>query len=174
MGAKDEIKSTLTAIDFGSLLGAPLTACVEAQAQAAAATTRYVEQVGFTHENSNYDAKTLQFSFTVEGRRKKLIVPLISVVPLPYLNIDNVDINFTTNVALEDGYLVGSISTDNNSTETSNQSSSLKSNIQIKVGLKASTSDMPYGISRILEVLSNSMEVTQQYIEPKEPELSTN
>ena len=66
MADNDESISTLEMIDFGSLLGAPLTACVEAQAQAAAATTRYMQQVGFRMNNdSALEAKTMTFTYTI-------------------------------------------------------------------------------------------------------------
>ena len=163
MADNDESISTLEMIDFGSLLGAPLTACVEAQAQAAAATTRYMQQVGFRMNNdSALEAKTMTFTYTIGGKGKRLTVPLISVVPLPYLQIDNVNLRFSTDVAIDDGYLVGAVSSEPYGTVTSSQSSMFKSDMRIDVDIKATTSDLPYGIGRILEVLGNSIEVTQK------------
>ena len=156
---KDSI-SMLQKIDFGSLLGAPLTACVEAQAQAASATGRYIEETGFVRDSDyNLQALFLSFDFTMDGRRKRITVPLISVVPLPYLQIDNVDIRFATDVSLEDGYLVGTVSSDGYTETTSQQQSTLKSDLRIRVALKASTSDIPYGLARVLEVMNKAMEV---------------
>jgi hypothetical protein len=165
----DDITSSLEAIDFGSLIASPLTACVEAQAQASAATTRYIHQVGFHHDqDTNYQAKTLQFSFTMGGQRKRIVLPLISVVPLPYLQIDHIKLNFATDVSMDSGYLIGRIATTASMTEKHEQASSFKGDLKINVGIQASTSDLPLGVERLMQVLSGAVEVTQ-----KSPEVET-
>lgn len=159
MANYNETVSTLEKIDFGTLLGAPLSACVEAQAQAAKATSNYIRSMGFNQkEEYNLEAKLIHFNFMAGGKKKRLTVPLISVVPLPYLQVDNVNLKFAADVALEDGYLVGKVSTDDNAQSQQTTSSKFNSDLKIKIDIKATTSDMPYGISRILEVMNKAAE----------------
>ena len=59
-----DLKTSVDALehtDFGSLLGAPLQACVDAQMQAAYATTDYLDRVCFKYnpETETYETVTV-------------------------------------------------------------------------------------------------------------------
>ncbi|MCF0199668.1 MAG: DUF2589 domain-containing protein [Bacteroidaceae bacterium] len=100
--ARSIVSSTqqaLNGIDFGNLMGAPLSACVNAQAQAAQSTVNFVNEVGFDiDENGNKQAVYVTFSYVNQGRMVTLAVPLLTIVPIPYIAIRNVDIKFTCTV----------------------------------------------------------------------------
>ncbi len=104
----------LRQIPFGYLIGAPLKAAVEAQALAARTTVEFIEKVGFKEQDSDLgslfndltqDANTGEIrnvTFTYKKldedgtiRNVELTVPILSIVPIPFLRIDEVTIDFT-------------------------------------------------------------------------------
>jgi len=156
----DNTYSPLEKIDFGALLTAPLKACVDAQAQAASATADYIENVGFEYDPEENVFKPVTVSFvyrTVEGE-KKFTIPLITVVPVPYLQIHNVNLSFATELSVTDsGRLEGKVSTNDKNKRTETQTSNFSSDIKVNVNIKASTSDMPMGISQLLKAMQNNI-----------------
>lgn len=149
-------------MEFGELLTAPLNACVDAQAQAASATAEYIQNVGFQYDAREkiYKPVTFSFTYTTENGKKRYTIPLISVVPVPYLQIHNVNLAFSTEISTTDGgELIGKISAGDKvkveTTETTDFSSALKVNVNIK----ASTADMPMGISHLLRAMQNEISV---------------
>lgn len=160
-------------MDFGSLITAPLNACVDAQAQAATATAEYIHKVGFQYDEKKkvYMPVTCTFSYTTDNEdiEKQITIPLISVVPIPYLQIHDINLDFSTELTVEDGYhLVGKVSTRKKglvtTKETTEETSSYKSDLKVDVNIKASTADMPMGVSQLLRVMQNL--ITMKTIEP--------
>lgn len=182
----------LGSIPYGTLIGAPLTAAVEAQALAAQASVEFIRAVGFTSSGFGEDfaeVRTITFSFTMrdteddEGRTATLSVPLLTIVPIPYLRIDDMTIDFTskiteelvntskndstveTNTNLNIGYgnfltpvkvgLKGSVSTKHSSSSaTSNR---YKTEHTINVNVRAVQDDIPPGLSRVLDILESGI-----------------
>lgn len=99
-GIASKSTSALNGIDFGNLIGAPLSACVTAQAQAARTTVDFVRDVGFNKntKTGNMEAIYINFSYVNQGRMVTLAVPLLTIVPVPYIAIRTVDIKFTCTV----------------------------------------------------------------------------
>lgn len=104
----------LAAIDFGSLLGGPLSAAITAQGQAAMVTLEFIERVGFESSGSNTSSTDKQivnvtFSYTrttqdpttgqVTQQNAKLVVPILAIVPIPYIRVQqlSVDLNVKLN-----------------------------------------------------------------------------
>lgn len=100
----------LTNIPFEHLIGSPLSACVEAQAQAACATANFIQSVGLCKKNTDtkkegsseqeekFEAVTVEFSFMRGGNEVIVKVPLLTIVPIPYFAISTVDINFKATI----------------------------------------------------------------------------
>lgn len=100
----------LTNIPFEHLIGSPLSACVEAQAQAACATANFIQSVGLCAKKTKtkqegaetqeeqYEAVTVEFSFMRGGNEVIVKVPLLTIVPIPYFAISTVDINFKATI----------------------------------------------------------------------------
>lgn len=86
--------SALQAIPFGSIIGGPLKACVEAQALAAKTTWEFIQNVGINvnPETGEKTAVNVSFSFIQGGRLVQLNIPLLTIVPIPYIAIREVDI----------------------------------------------------------------------------------
>jgi hypothetical protein len=149
--------AALQSIPFGNLIGAPLEACVNAQAQAARTTYEYISEVGFDVKSEyEWEARTVSFTFMMEGVMKQITVPLLTILPLPYLQIDTVDISFTADVSVNsEGKMMAKVSNATDSEAV--KQSSLNFQSQIGIDIKASSAgNMPVGIAKLLDILGNS------------------
>lgn len=91
--------NTLQNLPFDNLIAAPLNACVNAQAEAAQSTINFIQNVGLNEdENGNKEAVYVFFNFIQGGRRVTISVPLLTMVPIPYIAINTIDINFKATV----------------------------------------------------------------------------
>ncbi len=143
----------LGSIPYGRLIGGPMTAAVEAQAQAAQTSIDFIRSVGFTKappaagesEDEQEFGDVRMVSFTYKSRNAEgaldditLTVPILTIVPIPYLRIDDMTIDFTSKITEEmvrETNKIGEISSD---TELDASYKSFLS--PVKVGLKASIS----------------------------------
>ena len=161
--------AALQSIPFGNLIGAPLEACVNAQAQAAKTTYDYISEVGFNVKSEyEWEARTVSFSFMMEGVMKQITVPLLTILPLPYLQIDTVDISFTADVSVNaEGKMMAKVSNATDSEAV--KQSSLNFQSQIGIDIKASSAgNMPVGIAKLLDILGNSCIEVVEVEEEKE------
>jgi hypothetical protein len=188
----------LKQIPFGYLIGEPLKAAVEAQAVAAKTTIEFIEKVGFVPANGaedmlfvdeakDADAGTVR-NVTFKYRKKdennqdvehSLSVPILSIVPIPVLRIDEVTIDFTAKIndTIEN-------TTKNNFQLTADVGGKYKSwwspiSLEFRTSLKYETAsqtsarytrdytmsihvravqdDIPAGLSRVLDILESSI-----------------
>ena len=93
--------NALQAIPFGSIIGGPLKACIEAQAMAAQTSWQFIQEVGLnTDPNTGQkEAVNVSFQFMQNGHIVQLNVPLLTIVPIPYIAIHDIDINFKANIS---------------------------------------------------------------------------
>lgn len=90
---------TLGEIPFALLISAPLKACVAAQNESYKATLKAMTDMGFwTDDKDQQAAVSVGFEFIHQGKRRKMTVPLITLVPISFLQIDNVSISFKANI----------------------------------------------------------------------------
>lgn len=155
-----KVASALNSIPFGNIIGGPLAACVRAQAEAAQTTIDFIR--GFTMTNSELDPEgvepiTVTFTFIMNGEKTRMTVPLMTIVPIPYMHIDYIDLNFTADItACDDGKIEAKYATEGYTrTEDDEQSVSVESKMGINV--RASTSSMPSGMAKILEFFTNNL-----------------
>lgn len=182
--------SALQAIPFSSMIGGPLKACIDAQAMAAKTTWDFIQEVGLTVDPVTQEKKAVNvsFSFIQNGHNVQLNVPLLTIVPIPYIAINSIDINFKA-----------SISASSSSVSETSSSSSLDAGAEINAGLKigpfhmdaklnanysskkdskateeskysveytmdiavkAGQDSMPAGLAKVLELLGNSLDVS--------------
>lgn len=182
--------NALSAIPFSSMIGGPLNACIEAQAMAAKTTWDFIQEVGL---NTNPDtgektAVNVSFSFMQGGRMVQLNVPLLTIVPIPYIAIHSIDINFKASIS-------ASSSSVSENTESTSKSGSLEASAGLKVGpfhmdakingsysskkdskateeskysveytmdiaVKAGQDSMPAGLAKVLELLGSALDVS--------------
>lgn len=155
-----KVASVLNSIPFGNIIGGPLAACVRAQAEAAQTTIDFIR--GFTMTNSELDPEgvepiTVTFTFIMNGEKTRMTVPLMTIVPIPYMHIDYIDLNFTADItACDDGKIEAKYATEGYTrTEDDEQSVSVESKMGINV--RASTSSMPSGMAKMLEFFTNNL-----------------
>jgi len=179
--------SALQNLPFNNLIGGPLNAAIQAQAQSAQTTVDFIKAVCLnTDSNGNMSAVTVTFSYTDGfGLARTLTVPIITILPIPYIAITEIDIAFKANI---------NASSATSTTDTSSESLSaggsasarigwgiFSANIQFNaaysskkdstatadskysveytmdVSVKAGSADMPGGLAKVLNILSDGI-----------------
>lgn len=180
--------NALQAIPFGSIIGAPLQACIEAQAKAAQTSWEFIQAVGLTEteDGKSKEAIYVNFQFRKNGRSTTLSVPLLTIVPIPYLAIRDIDIAFKASISASSstsqtdhsslevgasmtakaGFNFGiykgsmemkaSVSSKKDSTSTRDSKYSVEYTMDVSV--KAGQDDIPAGMSKVLEILNESID----------------
>jgi Protein of unknown function (DUF2589) len=106
----------LAALDFANIIGAPLQAVINAQASSAALTTKFIQDTAF-ETSSGADAtsspqklKVVSFDFSQlmgssgtgtgvgGGDKLQIKVPLLTMLPIPFIRVDNMTIDFNVNL----------------------------------------------------------------------------
>lgn len=225
--AKNYAIESISSLPFGMLIGAPLSAAIEAQAQAAKATIDFILTVGFlpptlpvgatqaqlanpdpvditkadsqpvTAGGFTPDAVTnagqtrmVTFSYATKtvdptdptktiDSNATITVPLLSVVPIPFLQIDEMTIDFVAKITevitanskassasvkaastqASGGWgpisagLKGSISSTH--TSTSERSSKYQTELTMTIHVRASSESMPKGMGKVLDMLAS-------------------
>lgn len=195
----------LASIDFESMLGGPLVAVVNAQAQSAMATVNFIKEVGFKkpddEEDAGGDTSTkdpiyVTFRYPKEIRPYEpgnpatgvaptpaeyqdfeLQVPLLTIVPIPYLRMDETTVDFNAKInsieyrktdtrlkidsSLEAkaGWLWGSakLKVSASYQRNSQQGNKVTRNYTMAVHIKAVQDEMPAGMEQVLGVLEGAI-----------------
>ncbi|MEQ8355344.1 MAG: DUF2589 domain-containing protein [Kiloniellaceae bacterium] len=98
-------------LSLAQLIGAPIHALVDAEAQSAMATARFVRSVGFTGSDESGaggmgDLGELQMARFTRRRRKadgtaedvEVQIPLLSMLPIPALQIKDAELDYTVKI----------------------------------------------------------------------------
>lgn len=179
---------TLQGIPFKNLIGGPLSACIQAQNDAAMTSINFINNVCLNEdkETGEKSAIYVSFSFIQNGRKVVINVPLIAIVPIPYIAINSVDISFKATV---NGVESESSSTETEYESKGNKKSTRKSGLfrrktttinstfstkrdskstqdskfsveaTIDVAVHAGQESMPAGMAKILEMLGAAMDL---------------
>jgi hypothetical protein len=194
----------LRQIPFEHLIGAPLKAAVEAQALAAQSTIEFIHKVGFkqqlgsggdllfadpTAEADAGELRNVTFTYTKKDENDEvsdfqLTVPLLSIVPIPHIRIDEMTIDFkakltdairrTTNTSFELNssvsgkysafwspiklnFRVSSTYKTNSSTQASR-----KREYTMDIHVRATNDEIPQGLSKILDILEDAINEEKQ------------
>ncbi len=182
--------SALTGIPFSQIIGSPLKAAIEAQAMAAQTTWRFIQEVGLNTdpETGEKKAVNVSFGFVQDGKEVCLNVPLLTIVPIPYIAINSIDIAFKakinaessshneasesseTNVNAKVGGKVGfgafsanfeaSAGYSSKKDSKSTQDSKYSVEYTLDINVKAGQDSMPAGLARVLDILNNCIAVS--------------
>ncbi|WP_202077888.1 DUF2589 domain-containing protein [Caldalkalibacillus salinus] len=184
----------LEAIPFRHLIGVPLSSVIEAQAEAAKSTIEFIEKVGFTAPDDRVqvddlqEARTITFSYerlNADGAEEsvEITVPVLSIVPVPYIRIDTMDIDFSAKITeimteeISSSTFTGSstsgrlsyskwfspikasftASLTHNRTNESSSASRLGQEYHMNVKVRAVQDNMPAGLSRVLTILERGI-----------------
>lgn len=147
------IPTSITSISYKNAIKVPLLACVEAQKQANSNMLDYLQD-GLLQKDSQGRLCPIYISFqySANGQIMLLRIPMLSIVPIPYLQISNIDFTYQMCVTAftKDTF---KLKYKNGQEEVSN-SETLDSNLNIH--LHAGTADMPLGLAKLYEMLSNN------------------
>lgn len=114
----------LSSIDFESMIGGPLVAVINAQAQAAMSTVNFIKEVGFKKPEDDFDAGGdtgtedpiyVSFKYPKElspyqpatesapavaavYETQELKVPILTMLPIPFIRIDETTIDFNAKI----------------------------------------------------------------------------
>ncbi|WP_428267628.1 DUF2589 domain-containing protein [Haliangium sp.] len=203
----------LRAIPFGYLIGEPMKAAIEAQALAARTTIEFIEKVGFVPHDPNSDmmlfrdpaqdadagrVRNVTFTYSkkvepedtddtsapIEDKQFELTVPILTIVPIPYLRIDEMTIDFTakltdmiesgsrsavaTSAATSGSYrnwwspLEVSFRAQVAATSERSTKAAFKSEYTMNIHVRAVQDDVPGGLARVLDLLEQGIKETPQ------------
>ena len=179
---------TLQGLPFDNLIGGPLSACIQAQNDAAMTSINFINNVCLNEdkETGEKSAIYVSFSFIQNGRKVVINVPMIAIVPIPYIAINSIDISFKATV---NGVESESSSTETEYESKGNKKSTRKSGLfrrktttinstfstkrdskstqdskfsveaTIDVAVHAGQESMPAGMAKILEMLGAAMDL---------------
>ncbi len=179
---QDAATRQLGNIPFGALIGGPMTAAVEAQAKAAQSSLGFIQGVAFD-ESGNI--RNVTFSYSGPGGDQQLVVPILTIVPIPFIRIDDMSINFKASInastetsqkdsqssegkvalAASAKYLFfsakldASYSSKKDSTSTKDSKYSVEYTMDINV--HAVQDDVPAGMAKVLNILTDNIKAAQ-------------
>ena len=101
----------LATLDFEAMIGGPLVAVINAQAQAAMTSVDYIKGVGFKGEGDNVEPIMVSFSYTrdvettqadgtvvTQPQKFSLSVPILTMLPIPFIRIEETTIDFNAKI----------------------------------------------------------------------------
>lgn len=185
-----ETNSTLRALPFSNIIGAPLKACIEAQAMAAKTSWKFIEEVGLQRnaETGEKEIVNISFLFERQGQTSQITIPLLTIIPVPYLAVETVNISFKANITASktteeiheqtsegstnltahgklglgifnlDAQFDAAYSSKKDSKATRESRYSIENTID--VAIKAVQDDMPAGLAKLLEFLNEGIQTT--------------
>jgi hypothetical protein len=175
-GKNMSIGAQFAGLDMENLIGGPLSAASNASVKLARSTADFINSVGF---NPDMSARTMLFKYEKSDmdplgnpvrNEMSLQVPLLAIVPIPNLQIDEVNILFDMEVkecekaesSLDAGgsfsasvgigpfrvSISGSVSVHQSNTRSTDNSA------KYHVDVRAANHGTPEGLSRVLDILS--------------------
>lgn len=164
------VNNPLKALSFDHIIGGPLRSCAEAQQEAALASYDYLKAMGLEPDPTGmgrFRPTMLSFYFTKDGNTHKVSIPLLSVVPVPYLLIDRVHLSFQATVTgCEQGSLTAQFAATTAQVKreaNSSSTGSITAKENIDINICASASDVPSGMAKLIEILQTQMTDISDY-----------
>lgn len=178
----------LAGLDFGNLIGGPLRAAVEAQASAALSTINFINQVAYDATTPG-KLKQFEMTYTKAGQTSSnvtLTVPFISTVPIPYIRIEEMTIDFNARInAVETRSVQSKFGADvslginyarvvefkasASFQRTTSENSEVKRDYSMAIRVKAVQADIPDGMARVLGLLEGLIQEASTPATPVTP-----
>jgi Protein of unknown function (DUF2589) len=173
------VAGELQALPFGSLIGGPLDAAIEAQARAAMSSVNFIRSIGFDDAGA---VQNITFTAKKGDVESEITVPLLTIVPIPFIRIDEMTIDFKANISSstesEDktvksvnksakvsasarylffkANLEASISSKKDSESTKNSKYAVETTIDVHV--HAVQDELPAGLAKMLNILADTIQ----------------
>lgn len=182
------IGDELASLDFEAMIGGPLSAVVRAQASAAVTSVDFIKAVGFDDEDKptmitfeySKPVETQQADGTIEVEVKdfKLTVPFLTMLPIPFIRVEETTIDFNakitsvqerkstsehgldTELQAKAGWGWGSVKLKVNYSYKKSTSATAKTErtYSLAVHVRAVQDELPAGTERLLGILENAIE----------------
>ncbi len=188
------IGDELASLDFESMIGGPLNAVIKAQAQSAITSVDFIKAVGFTTDDAGNVTEPVMISFkydkpvettttasdgttttTLEYKPYQLTVPILAMLPIPFIRVEEVTIDFNakitavqessatsshgldTELKAKAGWGWGSASLKVNYAykRSTSQSQKIERTYSLAVRVRAVQDELPAGTERLLGILEN-------------------
>jgi hypothetical protein len=181
------------ALPMEQIIGGPLQAVVKAQALAASSTVDFIQQVGLNPAQGgggNQTARTVDFSFQrrVPAREQdgggtsdvlttetvQLTVPLLTIVPVPFIRVKEATIDFEAQVSsstlnttdstfgisaeASGGFWGVKFSVKASYTRNTKTSDQINRSSTLKVHVYAVQDEIPAGLDRVLTILQTAID----------------
>tara|TARA_R100001594_G_scaffold10650_1_gene24901 strand:- start:1714 stop:2259 length:546 start_codon:yes stop_codon:yes gene_type:complete len=165
----NEIANQFTGLPIENLIAAPLLAAAEGQKTLAATTASFIQEVGMDKDGNT---KSVAFKYEDGSESVALDVPLLSIINIPSLCVDEIGINFDMEVSTQ---TASKSSTDTSATASASvgwgcwsakfegkvshhSENSRKSDTSAKytVSVKGKQ-EKPEGLMKVLDMLNNSI-----------------
>jgi hypothetical protein len=178
-GLAEAMNQPLESLSFEHIIGGPLQACVVAQKEASEATYEYLKAVGFQKDPTllaDYQPTPVTFYFINEGIMKRLRVPLLSIIPIPYLQIGYIDLTFKAEVSGWDNktnkakftYSPTRTRIRRSEEKQVDSSSEIVAKENLDIRIRATSSDMPAGMAKLMEILDTQLTSLYDMVEEEE------
>lgn len=170
------ITEQFAGLDMYKLIGAPLTASADASIMLANSTAEFINKVGFDSNGNTrnvaftYEKKSMNEDGTSNNDQMKVEVPMLAIVPVPNLQIDEVavlfdmevkqsessqtelDANLSAHATVGFSFLKvsvsGSVSAHSSNTRSSDNSA------KYNVSVTATNHGTPEGLARVLDMMA--------------------
>lgn len=183
----------LSSIDFQSMIGGPLNAVVKAQAQSAQTSVDFIKSVGFNAPDAKEDPgkptmvtfeydkifqeKDAEGNIVYTPKPMKLTVPILTMLPIPFIRVTDVTIDFNakinsvvestttssselnTSLGVKGGW--GPVSAELKCSYSNKKSTSATDKTErtysLVIHVEAEQDELPAGMEKLLGVLENSI-----------------
>lgn len=163
-------------LPMDQLIGAPLSAAADASLRLANSTADFINRVGFDSKGNlrnvafKYEKRSMNEDGTSNLDEMKVEVPMLAIVPIPNLQVDEVNIlfdmevkqseksessmdlgatmNTTVNLGIVKVNVSGSVSVHQNNTRSSDNSA------KYHVDIRATNHGIPEGLARVLDMMA--------------------
>lgn len=170
------IAEQFAGLDMENLIGGPLSAAANASTQLANSTADFINRVGFDKEGKvrtvafAYQKRSMNEDGTSNLDEMKVDVPMLAIVPIPNLQVDEVNILFdmevkqsekseqsldlgatisgTVNLGIVKVSVTGSVSAHSSNTRSSDNSA------KYHVDVRATNHGTPEGLARVLDMMA--------------------
>lgn len=170
------IAEQFAGLDMKQLIGGPLTATADASVLLANSTAEFINHVGFDTEGNvrtvvfGYQKNSVNEDGTTNLDEMKVSVPMLAIVPIPNLQVDEVNVLFDmevkqsekseksldsatsfsggVNLGIVKVNISGSVSTHQNNTRSSDNSA------KYHVDVRATNHGTPEGMARVLDIIA--------------------
>ena len=169
MSDSNQIANQFTGLPIENLISAPLLATCEGQKALAQSTAQFITEVGM---DKNGKTKSVSFKYEDGTESVALDVPLLSIINIPSLCVDEIDINFDIEVSTQSasksstdssaeldvkaGFGCWSASFTGKVSHHSENSRSSDTSAKYTIAVKGKQ-EKPEGLMKVLDMLNNSI-----------------